>query len=81
MEIDIKDLLNYLAENIEDFKERCEVAISRGYRGHIMPSQTDKNLTDEIFDKAREYADDNEIDEETMDEYLTDEIDNIFFES
>lgn len=81
MEINFKDLLNYLKENIDDFKERCDLAFLRGYRKHIMPSKIDRNLTDEIFDKAREYADDNEIDEETMDEYLADEIDNIFFES
>lgn len=81
MEIDFKDLLDYLTENIEDFKERCDIAISKGYREHIMPSQCDRFLADEIYDKAEEYAEENELNEDEVSEFVADRIDDFFFES
>lgn len=78
--ISIEELIVYLRENIEDFEERLDLAISKGYKQHIMPSQCDIFLTEEIYDKAYEYAEDNDIAEEEMEEFLEEAIDDIFFQ-
>lgn len=80
-QVEITELIKYLRENIEDYDERIALAIIEGYRQNISPSKVNRFLMEDIKDVAYEYAVDNLILEEDMEEFLDTYIDNIYFES
>lgn len=78
-EFNIKDLYAYLEASIEDFEVRLDRAIARGYKLHICPHQVDVNLTNEVIDHIYEYAEEEGLDVDQVEENIEDLLDSIYF--
>ena len=76
-----KELIDFLYDNIDRFKDRVQHAIDDGYRFHLSPSQVDYSLYDEICNSLDEYAEENEISQEEVDGFIIEDIDDIYFNS
>lgn len=77
----IKELIDFLYDSIDGFGDRTQYAIDEGYRLHLSPSQVDDSLNDEIYDSLEEYADENGIPQEEVEDFMIENIDDVYFNS
>lgn len=62
MELIYRDLANYLAETIEDYEPRLQVALNRIDHNRCSLQQADYQLYSEMVDLVEEYITDNDLD-------------------
>lgn len=75
----IESLYEYLQENIQDFEVRVNIALQESYKWHTSPEVADRSLTREMKDLAYEYAEEEGVDVDQVEENIEDIIDNIYF--
>lgn len=62
MELIYRDLAKYLAETIEDYEPRIQVALNRIDHNRCSLQQADYQLYSEMVDSVEEYISDNDLD-------------------
>lgn len=78
--IDIGHLLSYLKyKMLPIYTEFIKDSVSQAYIRNILPSEVDDVLTQDIKNVAYEYAEEYDIPNRKIEDYLFEHIDDIYF--